>query len=64
MKHWTTAERTEIAAMLKRKLTAGQIAMKVGRSRSAVIGVVNRDDNLRSVGFQHDKIYSGSVRPA
>lgn len=57
MKHWTAAERAEIARLLRERLTAGQIAPKFGRSRSAVIGFVNRDPMLRQIGFQHDRIY-------
>lgn len=54
MKHWTAAERSQIAVLLQRKLTAAQIAKRYqGRSRSAVIGFVNRDPMLAKIGFQH-----------
>ena len=56
MRQWTDHERVEIAAMLKRQLTAGQIARKfAGRSRSAIIGLVNRHPVLRAVGFHYAK---------
>lgn len=59
MKHWTSIERREIASLLRRKLTAGQIARRYeGRSRSAVIGFVNRDPELAAIGFQHDRAFA------
>lgn len=59
MRHWTTSERAEIALLLRQGLTSGQIARRFpGRSRSAVIGFVNRDPMLRAIGFHHEKIYT------
>lgn len=62
MKHWTAVERREIASLLRRKLTAGQIALRYeGRSRSAVISFVRRMPELAEIGFLHDKNYSRSA---
>ena len=58
MRHWKAVERSEISHLLRRGLTAGQIALRYeGRSRSAVISFVNRDPTLKAIGFQHAKIY-------
>lgn len=65
MRHWNSVERSEIASLLKRKLTAGQIARRYeGRTRSAVISIVNRDPVLRQIGFQHDKLFTSKHSPA
>lgn len=61
MRHWNAVERNEIASLLGRKLTAGQIARRYeGRSRCGIIGLVNRDPKLKAIGFQHPK---AMVRP-
>lgn len=51
MRHWTQEEKQRVAELLRKKLTAGQIAPGFGRSRCAIIGLVNRDANLRQIGF-------------
>ena len=56
MRQWNCVERSEIASLLQRKLTAGQIARRYeGRTRSSIIGIVNRDPVLREIGFQHSQ---------
>lgn len=58
MRQWNSVERREIASLLKRGLTAGQIARRYeGRSKSAIVGLVNRDPDLRAIGFQHGKVF-------
>jgi hypothetical protein len=58
MRQWNCVERTEIANLLKRGLTAAQIALRYeGRTRCSIISFVNRDPMLREIGFQHEKIY-------
>lgn len=58
MRHWNSVERNEIASLLRRGLTAGQIALRYeGRTRSSIIGFVHRDPDLKAIGFQHDKIF-------
>ncbi|TJU85585.1 MAG: hypothetical protein E5Y10_24505 [Mesorhizobium sp.] len=53
MRHWTNEEKQRVGELLRRKLTAGQIAPRFGRSRCGVISLVNRDPSLREIGFQH-----------
>ena len=56
MRQWNLVERNEIASLLQRQLTAGQIARRYeGRSRCSIIGLVNRDPSLRQIGFQHGR---------
>ncbi len=55
MRQWTMEEKQRIGDLLRKKLTAGQIAPGFGRSRSAIIGLVNRDANLRTIGFALSK---------
>jgi hypothetical protein len=58
MRPWHAKEVREIAEHLRRRLTAGQIARRYqGRTRMGVISLVNRNPDLREIGFQHSKIY-------
>jgi hypothetical protein len=54
MRQWNCVERNEIASLLNRGLTASQIALRYeGRTRASIIGLVNRDESLRQIGFRH-----------
>lgn len=55
MRHWHAEERQKVAEMLARGLSAAQIAPRFGRSRCAVISLVNRHRDLKSVGFAWNK---------
>ena len=55
MKQWTEEQRREVATMLLAGFSAGQIAMKVGRSRCAVISLVNRWPDLKASGFARSR---------
>lgn len=55
MKQWTEEQRREVATMLLAGFSAGQIAMKVGRSRCAVISLVNRWPDLKAIGFARSR---------
>lgn len=50
---WTDELKDQVAAMLRKGLTASQIAARLeGVSRNAVVGVVNRDRRLKEIGFK------------
>lgn len=56
MRHWRPEEKQRVADLLKRGMTAGQISMRFDRrSRSAIISLVNRDNDLKRIGFNHPR---------
>jgi len=62
MRQWNCVERNEIASLLNRGLTAAQIAVRYeGRTRASIIGLVNRDESLRRIGFKHTMDWSHKV---
>jgi hypothetical protein len=62
MRQWNCVERNEIASLLNRGLTAAQIALRYeGRTRASIIGLVNRDESLRKIGFRHTMDWSHKV---
>ena len=58
---YTEEEVDLIAALLKDGLSARKIAAEVGRSKSAIIGKVDRHPRLRAIGFAN-RSCSGRVR--
>lgn len=58
MRHWSPEEKQRVADLLKRGMTAGQIARKFApRSRCAIISLVNRDEGLKRIGFRHSNTH-------
>jgi len=45
---WTDAERASVAVMLRKGISMGKIARKLGLSRNSVIGRVSRDGELHT----------------
>lgn len=60
---WNREGRKEIARLLRLGLSASEIAAHFdGKSRNAVIGIVNRDPALKVIGFSH-RWGGGGYRP-
>lgn len=51
---WTTEEKEEVADMLRRGLTCGQIAGKFNVSPHAIAGLKRATPSLRAIGFQSE----------
>lgn len=59
---WTDDSKAQVAAMLSDGLTGSQISAKFpGVSRSAVIALVNRDPDLKAIGFRRKPGQYGDV---
>lgn len=51
MRHWTDQEKQQIAKLLRQGKSAREIGHLFGRSKSAVISLVNRDPVLKAIGL-------------
>lgn len=52
---WTTENRSRVADMLREGMSAGMIAIRLEQPRSAVCGIVRRDEELKAIGFKREK---------